>query len=114
MRPRAKCHPEREHAAKGMCHSCYSTWRYNNVPEYRERVLAASTARQRKYRKARAYILVHHDIPPLIEGVRKYPWHLTAKDDAALEACLLRRGLKRTWEGSSRHVFPMGGWRRAA
>jgi hypothetical protein len=34
-RPRAKCHPERPHRARGLCDSCYDRWLYANSAQNR-------------------------------------------------------------------------------
>ena len=104
-RPRAKCHPDRAHASRGLCNACYSTWRYRNQPEYRAARLAAKSY-NRRTRNPRVYHPSGYDIPPRFEGVKGYKWHFTAKDDAALEACLQRRGLAYGRDGMV--------WRKAA
>lgn len=34
-RPRAKCHPEKFHRAKGMCDACYNRWLYANSSSHK-------------------------------------------------------------------------------
>lgn len=34
-RPKAACHPERVHRARGMCDACYDRWLYANSPKNR-------------------------------------------------------------------------------
>lgn len=34
-RPRAQCHPERVHRARGLCETCYGNWLYENSPTHR-------------------------------------------------------------------------------
>jgi hypothetical protein len=46
------CHPNRRHYARGLCESCYQTWRYRNDPEYREKCKAmVKKSQHKKYKK---------------------------------------------------------------
>lgn len=35
-RPKAKCHPDRNHRARGFCDRCYDVWLYANNEEFRK------------------------------------------------------------------------------
>ncbi len=46
-RPKAKCHPDKPHAARGLCSKCYDTWLYANSGNHRSnRLLGAKKWKQ--------------------------------------------------------------------
>ncbi len=47
-RPRAVCHPEKNHRAHGMCDTCYNRWLYENSEVHREQKKASNN----RWRKA--------------------------------------------------------------
>lgn len=47
MRPQAKCHPDSEHAAFGLCKKCYSAQRYANSPESHKQRSTSNAAKRR-------------------------------------------------------------------
>lgn len=49
-RPRAKCHPEKPHSARGMCHSCYQRWLFANSPRFQETKQTSVNASNKRYR----------------------------------------------------------------
>lgn len=42
----AKCHPDRKHAGKGLCNSCYCAQKYRTIPEHRRAINAKQQARR--------------------------------------------------------------------
>lgn len=40
---KAKCHPQREHKARGLCDTCYATVRYRKNPNYAKVLIAMNT-----------------------------------------------------------------------
>lgn len=49
------CHPEKKHAAFGMCKTCYSSWYQKKNPEKAEAYRDANKDRMREYRLQRKY-----------------------------------------------------------
>lgn len=54
-RPRAKCHPEKPHRARGMCETCYNRWLYKNSHRNRSTKLRnAKSWRSKNIERVRA------------------------------------------------------------
>lgn len=53
-RPRAKCHPERPHRARGLCDSCYDKWLYANSPQYNARRKQSAISWRKKFPERKA------------------------------------------------------------
>lgn len=48
-RPRAKCHPEKAHRARGMCDACYNRWLYANSDAHRKQRLRTGSNWRNRY-----------------------------------------------------------------